>query len=26
MKVASAKAAGRIDGKTLSTEVQKQLA
>ena len=26
MKIASAKAAGRIDGKTLSSEVQKQLA
>lgn len=26
MKIANAKAAGRVDGKTLSTEVQKQLA
>lgn len=26
MKIASAKAAGRVDGKTLSSEVQKQLA
>jgi uncharacterized protein YqeY len=25
MKIANAKAAGRIDGKTLSAEVQKQL-